>query len=666
MRIRLWLTLGLLLTAGTLSADTVTTKDEQTLKGRVVREDEKTLVLRSRFGELTLPKPDIKEHQRATYAIELKDGSKVIGQIVGETPQQLALKVDGKDRSVAQADVKQVTERPAINAAKLNEMREKALKLLEGKKFAESIALYQQILEVEPDDDTSIYNLACAYALTKENAKAVATLRKSVEAGFIKFGHIEKDPDLDGLRQDPEFQKLMAGRAKYVESGVALSVERVHKALAARGIDAKAYKTVHDKARNFVYLHTRSDEDLAVIRKSLEEYGEWLWAHLFPTRPQDPIYIVLLSPADTGKVFPAGAGGLFNSGGNVLLCGDIPAWKLTRTSVVMHEFTHALHHADMAARRQEHPIWMVEGLATLFETAKHEGGKVVPQHSQRLAVLQQAVRGKHTIPWAQMMRLSHPDFMRNALVGYAQARYMLFYMLDKGLLKKFYDEYTNKESYGDDKSALRTVEVVFGKPIDEVERDWSQWVLAQKVPQVPFMGVRTKEEKGKLLVEDVTPNSPAAKAGLQKGDLIATMDGQAINDQGGLLEAVGAKNVGDEMAIQVQRGGKPLDLKVKLAARPAGIDQPPTPPAPQIAFLGASVEEANGAVRVKEVAKDSPAAKAGLKAGDPVVELDGKPVKSVRQFLDALKAAKPGQVVKLATEQGGQKKTLDIALGKLQ
>ena len=655
----------LLALAGLLLADTVTTKDDQTLRGRVVSEAQDKLVLRTRFGELTLPKAEIKEHKRAAYAVELKDGSKLVGQITGETAQQLTLKVDGQDRSIAQADVKGVTERPVLSEQKLEEMRAQALKLLQDKKYPEAIKLYQEILEAAPDDATSIYNLACGYSLTKEPAKAVAMLRKSLEAGFIKFGHIQADPDWDGMRNDPGFQALMKERAKYVASGVALSVERVHKALAARGIDAKAYKTVHDNGRGFIYMHARSDGDLAQVRKALEQYGEWQWKHLLQNRPQDPIYIVLLSQGDTPKVFPVGGGGVFNAGSNVLLCGDLPAWKLVNTSVVMHEFTHALHHADMSARRQTHPIWLVEGLATLFETAKHEPGGVTPRHSQRLGILQHAIRAKQSIPWAQLMGMNHPVFMQHAIVAYAQARYMLFYMLERGLLKKFYDAYTDKEGYADDKTALRTIEVLFGKPIAEVESDWKQWVLAQKVPQVPFLGVRTKEDKGKLLVEDIVANSPAAKAGIRKGDLIATMDGQPVNDPNDLLEIVGARSVGDELAIQVQREGKTLDLKLKLAARPPDADRPPAPPPSQIAFLGASVEEIVGGIRLREVLKDSPADKAGLRVGDPVVEVDAKPVGTIRQFLDALKAAKPDQVVKLTIDHDGLRTTLDVKLGRL-
>ncbi|NQT86274.1 tetratricopeptide repeat protein, partial [bacterium] len=414
-----WLLALALATACPLRADTVITKDEQTLKGRLVSEADGTLVLRSRFGRLTIPAKEVKEHQRGRYIIELKDGSKRVGQIVGETKEQLSVKVGDETKALAQANIKKITERPLPSPKKLDEMRVKALKLLTDKKYAKAIPLYDQILEAAPDDATSHYNLACAYALTKRNAEAVAVLRTSLESGFIRFGHIEADPDLDGLRKDPAFLALMKERDKYVAHGVARSIEFVHKAMAARDIDPKAYKDVHDTERNFIYLHTRTDEDLKVVRESLERYGEWQWKNLLQNRPQDPITIVLLNEADTKKVFKNQAGGSFNPAASVLLCGDIPAWKLAKTSVILHEFTHALHYADMAARRQEHPIWMIEGLATLFETMKIDGDTYQPTHSQRLTVLQAVLRSKRHIAWAQIMKLNHQAFMRMAPVAYA-------------------------------------------------------------------------------------------------------------------------------------------------------------------------------------------------------------------------------------------------------
>jgi S1-C subfamily serine protease len=264
-----------------------------------------------------------------------------------------------------------------------------------------------------------------------------------------------------------------------------------------------------------------------------------------------------------------------------------------------------------------------------------------------------------------MMKLDHKAFMRTAPVAYAQARYMLLYMFEKGLLKRFYDAYTENENYGDDKSALRTVEVVFGKPIAEVERDWRKWALAQKVPRVPFVGVRTKEADGKLVVVEVTAKSPAAKAGIQVDDVLASLGGEPLAKMADLLAAVGQHEVGDEVPVQVQRKGETLDLTLTLTARPPVRKPRPPKPAPK-AFLGASVEEADGKVSVKAVTPDSPAAKAELQAADAIVELDGKPVTSVRQFLDAITAAKPGQTVKMTIERGEERKTLEVKLATLK
>ena len=66
------------------TADTVETKQDERLKGRVVRETPAHLVMRTAYGELTIPKAQVKKHDRATYIVELKDGSKLEGQIVAE------------------------------------------------------------------------------------------------------------------------------------------------------------------------------------------------------------------------------------------------------------------------------------------------------------------------------------------------------------------------------------------------------------------------------------------------------------------------------------------------------------------------------------------------------------------------------------------------------
>lgn len=53
------------------------------------------------------------------------------------------------------------------------------------------------------------YNLACSLSMTGQLANAVDSLAKAIELGYDDFGHIESDPDLDPLRDLPEFQNLI-------------------------------------------------------------------------------------------------------------------------------------------------------------------------------------------------------------------------------------------------------------------------------------------------------------------------------------------------------------------------------------------------------------------------------------------------------------------------
>jgi RNase P/RNase MRP subunit p29 len=654
----------------TARADTVITKDGQRFSGRVVEETPETLKIRGKYGTLTVPKKDVRSHGRSVYLVELKDGSKLEGQILGESAKDLKLKVGGKERTVALAEVKSVVEKKAPPAAQklkrtqIMGLHRKARAHWDKKDYDRAIAEYAKILSSSPEDTTALYNTACGHALKGRKQQALDFLKKSVEAGFVNFAHIETDTDLDSLRAEAVYKQLLKDRAEYIRKASSKAVGRITKGLAARGIDAKKYKKVVDRKNNFVYLHTRDEEEFAVIRRGLEEYAEYQWKHLFQNKPGSPLYIILLSAKDTPKFFRGRAGGVYTSGMNALFCGDSPAYKLLKTSVIIHEFTHALHFADMAARRQRHPIWLIEGLATLFESSERSPDKVVPRHSHRLSVVQSYLKRRRTLPWSRIMKLSHPQFMADARLTYAQSRYMLFYMFEKGLLKKFYDEYTKGEGYRNDKSAAGAYEVVFGKPLAEVERDWKKWIMAQKVPPMPYLGVYPRATaKGEVRIERLAPGGPAQKAGIKAGDVILTMAGRTIKTAGDVMAAVGAHKVGDQVEVEVRRGEKQLTFTVKLARRGARTSRPPRKgPTP---YLGMAVETREGKVFVREVAEGSPAARAGLEAGMQVLEVGGKKVKSTRDYLGVVKKARIGQELKIEVLSGGKEKTLTAAIAEL-
>lgn len=95
-----------------------------------------------------------------------------------------------------------------------------------------------------------------------------------------------------------------------------------------------------------------------------------------------------------------------------------------------------------------------------------------------------------------------------------------------------------------------------------------------------YMGVRTVtvtsrlQEQFKLsrssgiLVYQVTPNSPAAKAGLQEGDIIIEVDGEEMVEASDLLVSIRDRKPGDQVKVLVDRGGEEMEITVTLEERP--------------------------------------------------------------------------------------------------
>jgi membrane-associated protease RseP (regulator of RpoE activity) len=99
----------------------------------------------------------------------------------------------------------------------------------------------------------------------------------------------------------------------------------------------------------------------------------------------------------------------------------------------------------------------------------------------------------------------------------------------------------------------------------------------------PYLGVRfemiTPElaEAEKLEVEEgailreVTPGSPADKAGLKAGDIVQAVDGEAVNADHTLRDRIMAHQPGDEVTLKILREGETLEVKATLGTRPASL-----------------------------------------------------------------------------------------------
>ncbi|HET9329512.1 MAG TPA: DegQ family serine endoprotease [Steroidobacteraceae bacterium] len=141
------------------------------------------------------------------------------------------------------------------------------------------------------------------------------------------------------------------------------------------------------------------------------------------------------------------------------------------------------------------------------------------------------------------------------------------------------------------------------------------------------------------LVSQVVEGSPAAKAGIRTGDVITTVNGQAVKSNSELRNSIGLLRVGDKVDIGLVRDGKPLKVTAVIADTTTELSGGPS--VIHKSFEGAvlaDAPEAGGAL-VRSVEPGSAAALAGLHADDVIVGANRGKVASLRELRERAKGA---------------------------
>lgn len=168
------------------------------------------------------------------------------------------------------------------------------------------------------------------------------------------------------------------------------------------------------------------------------------------------------------------------------------------------------------------------------------------------------------------------------------------------------------------------------------------------------------------LIVSVIPDSPADGAGLQVGDIIISVNGEEVLSSRVLPMAIGALAPGKEVKLGIWRKGKAIETTVKLSSLDAQkqTENHSLPhksehtggfELPKAGLTLAEHADKNG---LTVIAADGAAARAGLRRGDVIREIDGKPVGTQEQTEQAL--AQAGQTVAVLVER--QNNTVFIAL----
>ncbi|MEN5169121.1 trypsin-like peptidase domain-containing protein [Brevundimonas pondensis] len=167
-----------------------------------------------------------------------------------------------------------------------------------------------------------------------------------------------------------------------------------------------------------------------------------------------------------------------------------------------------------------------------------------------------------------------------------------------------------------------------------------------------------------LIITEVYPQGPGARAGLEQGDVITAVDGAEINDQGGLNFRVGTRSPNDTVAVTILRDGRTQTVNARVSTLPGDADPGQGATVGQGALAGLQGVALNPAladrlggdpftsgVVVTGLQRNSVPARIGLRPNDLIVQVDGRPATSVA----ALARAQRGS--ELTIVRGGRKLT---------
>ncbi len=207
----------------------------------------------------------------------------------------------------------------------------------------------------------------------------------------------------------------------------------------------------------------------------------------------------------------------------------------------------------------------------------------------------------------------------------------------------------------------------------KVVRGWLGVVVQTMTPD---LAESFNIDKGKgALVADIDEAGPAARAGIQKGDIILSFDGKDIKEMNELPLLVAQTAIGKKVEVTIIRGGKKLNKKVTIeelkeaktyASADSGAEEGL---GMEVSTLTAAMARAYNitdktGVVVTQVAPGSPADEAGMREGDLILEVNRERVQNMEGYMSALNKRNGGSKLLLLVKRGNYSQFVIIAPDK--
>ncbi len=452
--------------------------------------------------------------------------------------------------------------------------------------YASAAGFLERQLALQPENGACWYNLALARSNLDDQAGALEALTNAVERGFSDRARILREPEFVRLRELDGFTRI---RDRWDEVLAAANDRVLSQCRQEFGADLREER---DEELRAVFL-TSADPTL-VARAREELHGvRRLAASIFgpDEHAKDAPWVVVVLPNRkgfekwAGQTYGAGARGTFQQIGGAYEHSRKRLVAIDLGATLRHEFFHVLQYRELERLGQQHPIWIMEGLASLAEDLEFPpaGSPDVPKPltSWRTNIAQRTDRTGTYLTIAQMAAMDQQKFSSaRPLANYAASRNVFMYLYSQHRLADWWRTFTTDVEHGlrADESGVAAMEHTLGKPSKEIDKDSRVWLrtlspVAESIePGMASLGVEVEAGLGEgPVVTRVVPrpkgNVHQSAPGLRPGDTLLSIDAKPTRDLAELVRVLGTYKAGDQVLLEVRRGQAIKEFRVTLVAR---------------------------------------------------------------------------------------------------
>lgn len=171
-----------------------------------------------------------------------------------------------------------------------------------------------------------------------------------------------------------------------------------------------------------------------------------------------------------------------------------------------------------------------------------------------------------------------------------------------------------------------------------------------------------------ILIMRVEPDSPAADAGIQRGDIILAVDGKSVNSTSELIDTLNTKEAGEEVTLTIKHCESTNMVSLVLEERNGQVYIGILPARTTLFSIsppGGRLTEhlaIGPAFLITKVTPSSPAAEAGLEVGDRIIAVDGEEIQPEDDLAEIVHTKQPGEKLDLTVARPGDEDSQEVTV----